>query len=328
MSSGGGGAQGETRYNWNPIMEQFWGGNAQNPGGLLGRATDAASQPRQSYTGERFAPLTYDQMAAGSNIRSLNDLSTNTINASNAGRSSIINTLGGQYLNGPNSNPFAQLSTAGMNPYIGGNEYMGESPAFNSMLADTMGDMAQGYQQGTSAELTRLMNMSGALGGSAHLNALQNNQAALAKAMGQQANQMRSAQFDKSAQLREAELGRGFQNYTGALDRGSQAWEGERGRQMQGIGYGQNEQGLALDRANAQLGVGQMFQGQDQKNRDFQYDQWLQQQNYPFTTMNWLANLYGQAMGGGGMNQSVYGGGGANPWLGAGLAAASIFGGK
>lgn len=331
--SGGGGASGETRYNWNDDMAPRWN-NLLNYG--MNQAFEVRAdgsihaKPRQSYTGERFTPLQYDQLAAGTNIRALNDYSSDPTRAMNAARYGIEDTLRGDYLSGAKSNPSANLDAANLNSYISGNEYMGESPAFNSMLQDTMGNMAEGYEQGTSAELTRLMNMSGAFGGSAHQRALANNQSALAKAMGQTANQMRSAQFDKSAGLRENELNRGFQNFNMGLDRGAQAYEGERNRMMGAIGAGQNEQGLALGRAGAQMGVGEMFQNQGQKQNDFLFDQWTQAQNHPFTVMNLLSGLYGQAMGGGaGMTQQIYGPSNTGGQIGGGLLGlAALLGGR
>jgi hypothetical protein len=329
--SGSSSPSGETKYNWNEDMGPRWN-NLLNTApwalGMVGSNGQLQIPERAQYTGERHAPIAYDQYAAGSNIRSLNERSTGTIEAGNAARGQITNTLGGGYLGENGGNPYMGLNPAAGNPYVGGNQYMGESPAFNSMMGDVMGDMASGYQQGTSAETTRLFNHAGAFGGSAHQNAVMNNQAALAKGMGQTANQMRSQQFDRSAGLKEAELGRGFQNYNAGLDRGMQGWEGERGRMMQASGLGQNEQGLALNRAGAQMGVGEMYQQQGQKERDFLFDQWNQNQQHPFQLMDWLSGLYGRAQGGMAPNSQVYSSGASSaaPYAGAALGLASLFG--
>lgn len=279
----------------------------------------------------RIAPLSGLQNEAIGYITEMNRQSTSPTDAMNAARSQIEGTLGGKYLgdygSNPNANMFAGLNVPAMNPYIGGNQYKGEGPAFNAMLQDTLGDITNAYKQGTSADTTRLFNLSGAFGGSAHQNAVANNEAALGKTLSQTANQMRSDQFNRSAGLQENEINRGFQNFTGGIDRGFNAYENERGRQMQGIGYGQNEQGLAFERGNQLMNAGTMQRDYLQSLFGQDYSDWADNQNTPWQAINQLAGLYSQSLGGGGMNQLTYGDSSsrAAPWLGAALAGASLF---
>ncbi len=363
--SGSSAPSGETKYNWNEDMAPRWN-NLLNTGFWQAFQPDGQGgysvRPRETYTGERYAPLSYDQTAAGANIRSLNDLSTGTIQAGNAARGEISKTLGGNYLGGPNSNPYAGLAPAGMNPYIGGNPNMtqntqtdrnlfaGDNPYFRNTVQSGMEDITNAYQQGTAADTTRKFALAGTFGGKAHEDIIARNEAGLGRSLNQYADSMMNQQFNRSAGLEDSflsrdiqnqqfnkgqnaglyenYLNRGSQNFNQGLDRGMSGWEGERGRMMGAVGAGQNEQGMALQRAQAQLGVGEMFQGQDQKNRDFSYDQWTQAQNHPFTTMDWLSGLFGRAQGGMGANSSIYQNSGSSPYLGAGLALASMFGGK
>jgi hypothetical protein len=358
---------GETRYNWNEDMGPRWNS-------LLNTAPWAANfdmneagnvtgiKPRAQFTGERFAPMDYNQFAAGENIRSLNERSTGTIEAGNAARGQISNTLGGGYLEGPGSNPYAGLDVPAMNPYIGGNQHMnqntttdrnafaGNNPYFRDTMNTGLEDIANAYQRGTAADTKSAFTRAGVFGGSAHRDTQANNEAALGKSLSGFADSMLNQQYNRSAGLEDSFLGRdvqnqqfnkgqnaslmenqlnrGFQNFNSGIDRGMQGWEGERNRMMGAVGAGQNEQGMALQRAGAQMGVGDMYQNQGQKQRDFNFDQWNQNQQHPFTMMDWLSGLYGRAQGGMAPNSQVYQSGASNaaPYAGAALGLASLFG--
>jgi hypothetical protein len=370
---------GETRYNWNEDMGPRWNSllntapwaanfemnQAGNVTGIKPRAQYGVDvrNPDGSVTpgAKRFADLAYDQTAAGSNIRSLNEDSTGTIEAGNAARGEVSKTLGGEYL-GEQGNPYMGLTTAGLNSYIGGNQhanqntttdrnaFAGNNPYFRDTMNQGLEDITSAYQNGTAADTTRMFNLAGAFGGSAHQKKMANNEAALGKSLGNFADSMLNQQYNRSAGLEDAYLGRdvqnqqfnkgqnaslmenqinrGFQNFNMGLDRGMQGWEGERNRMMGAVGAGQNEQGMALQRAGAQMGVGEMFQGHDQRNKDFLFDQWNQNQQHPFTMMDWLSGLYGRAQGGMAPNSQVYqsGASGAMPYAGAALGLASLFG--
>lgn len=353
---------GETRYNWNEDMAPRWnsllntapwetGFQFNSQGNIVGIGD------RAQFTGQRFAPTVYDQQAAGTNIRALNDHSSNPVTSMNAARGQIENTLGGNYLG---SNPFARVNAD--NPYIGGNQYQdlntstdrnvfaGDNPYARDLLNQSLEDTTNAYQRGTAADTTRMFNMAGAFGGSAHQNAVANNEANLGKTLSNQVNQFANTQFDRSAGLEDSFLGRdiqnqqfnrstssglaenainrGFQNYQQGSDRGFQGYENERNRMMGAVGAGQAEQGLALGRAGAQMDFGNFMQGQDQRNRDFGFDQWNQNQQHPFQMMDWLSGLYGRAQGGMAPNSQVYqsGSSGAMPYVGAGFSLASLFG--
>jgi hypothetical protein len=361
---GGSSPSGETKYNWSEPMAPRWTGILDS---ALRGAFDVDSaggwtpKPRAQYTGERYAPMDYNQFAAGENIRSLNERSTGTIEAGNAARGEVSKTLGGGYL-GEQGNPYMGLRTAGMNPYIGGNEhatqntqtdrnaFAGNNPYFRDTMNQGLEDITSAYQNGTAADTTRMFNLAGAFGGSAHQKKMANNEAGLGKSLGNFADSMLNQQYNRSASLEdsylgrdlqnqqsnasrqsglmESQIGRGFENFNRGLDRGMQGYEGERGRMMQATGLGQNEQGMALQRAGAQMGVGDMYQKQGQQQRDFNFDQWNQNQQHPFTMMDWLSGLYGRAQGGMAPNSQVYQSGASNaaPYAGAALGLASLFG--
>jgi hypothetical protein len=159
-----------------------------------------------------------------------------------------------------------------------------------------------------------MFNLSGAFGGSAHQNAMANNQAALAKQLGQYTSGMQNDQFNRSAGLEEGRLGRG-----------SSAYEGERGRMLQGAQGGLQGQGLSLELINQLLGTGSAQQQQSQRGLDDQRGRWNEEMNWNRNNINWLANILGQAQGSTGVQTTQAGyGGGMN--AGAGILGAGLLG--
>lgn len=93
--------------------------------------------------------------------------------------------------------------------------------------------------------------------------------------------------------------------------------------------FGLSGQNAALQGANAQIGAGTLQQQTGQAQDTAAYNQFLQQQAYPFQTAQWLASLgtgVGSALGSTSTGQTTAPA--PNPWgqyLGAGLSAASMF---
>jgi hypothetical protein len=333
---GGSSPSGETKYTWNEDLGPRWN-NLLNMAPWATGMMDAQGRlqipDRQQFTGERFAPLSYDQNTAGSNIRSLNDGSFGTISVGNNARKELDKTLTGGY-----SNPYIGGNPhANQNTVTDRNLFAGNNPYFRDMVNQSLEDTTNAYQRGTAADTKSAFTRAGVFGGSAHENAVANNEAALGKTLSNQVNSLMNAQFDRSAGLEDSYLGRDLQNQQfnrstssglmeNQLNRGMQGWDAERNRQMGAVGQAQNEQGMALQRAGAQMDVGGMFQGQDQKYRDFQFDQWNQNAQHPFQLMDWYSGLLGRAQGGMAPNSQVYqGGGGAGQYAGAALGLASLF---
>lgn len=265
----------------------------------LGQAGQIASTPYTPYTGQRVSGLTPLQQ---SSIQGLGDLAGGGTSSFNAANDMLTSTLQGQY-----GSPYGggnAVSGGGQysfDPVSGGsNQYMGENPYFRQSLQTGLGDIADAYRQGTSADTTRMFNLGGAFGGSAHQNAVANNEKALADRMGQFTNQMYQGQFDRSAQLAESGLNRnlgasqfnanlGSSSFENAANRnlnasqfgaglGSSAYENERNRQMAAAGGAANlygAQGSALTNA---LNAG----GLEQKN----YQDLLNSQYQDFNNWN------------------------------------------
>lgn len=287
MSSGGGGQSGQTRYDWNDVIGSYWGGRPDangNGSGVLGWAMQEAQKPYQSF-GNRIASRNADQFTAAQRTRDM------------AGAGGPQETF--------RARQAAGAIAAGDN--LGANPYMGENKYFKDMVANANADTSKAYEQGTSAELTRLAALSGAFGGSAHTTALANNQAGLAKQLGNQTTSMYGQQFDKSSGL-----------YENALQ-----------RQMGAIPLAYQGQGLQSDLNNQLMGVGKWEQDEQQRGIDQNYNNWAEQNNWGRNNVNWLASLLGGAQGSTGI-QTQFGGYQPTNWgsaaLGAGLLGSSLFG--
>lgn len=76
------------------------------------------------------------------------------------------------------------------------------------------------------------------------------------------------------------------------------AYETDRGRQMQSIGMAQQFGNQAYTDASQLLNAGQIRQDQDQQGRDFQFQQFQEQQNDPYKKLSAMAGVFGTNLGG------------------------------
>lgn len=291
MSSGGGGQSGQTRYDWNDVIGSYWGGrpgaDGKGGGGVLGWAAEEAQRPYQQYGGQRIASRNADQFTAAQRVRDM---------AASGGPAETYRAR----------QAAGDIASGGK---LGANTYMGQSPQFAQLLKAGQEDITNAYKQGTSADTTRMFNLSGAFGGSAHQNAVANNENALGKQLSQYTAGMQNDQYNRSANLMESALG----------------------RQMQAIPLAYQGQGLQSDLNNQLMGIGQWDQAENQKYLDRNYEDWATQQNWGRNNVNWLASLLGGAQGSTGI-QTQFGGYAPTNWgstaLGAGLLGSALFGGK
>jgi hypothetical protein len=265
----------------------------------LNDANAIQHQGYQPYQYQRIADINPDQQSAMNSIRQFTDQG-GTPEAMAANRQ-LYDTSNGSYLN---ANPYASAS----------NPYSGFGSQFNTVLNNGLEDIRNQYQQGTAADTTRMFNMAGAFGGSAHQNAMANNESALAKQMGNYTAGMQNDQFNRSAGLQES-----------ALNRGSGAFEDERNRMMGAVPGAQNTQNMFLQGANARMGVGDINRSYDQDQLNQYYNDWQAQQNYPQSQLDYYTGILSRAQGGMSPNSTTTQSGyAASPYsqvLGAGLAA-------
>lgn len=77
-----------------------------------------------------------------------------------------------------------------------------------------------------------------------------------------------------------------------------QAYETDRARQMQGIGMAQQFGNQAYTDAEQLLKVGQIQQDQAQLGKDFQYQQFQEQQDLPYKQLAAMSGVFGSNLGG------------------------------
>jgi hypothetical protein len=303
MSSGGGGGGGKTEFEWNDQLKPYWSN-------LLSNAAETADQPYTNYfqsTGQsRVAGLNPDQNEGMDYTRNMARMSSSPIPAMDGARSGITDTLRGMYLN---ANPYANGQNnpwASTNPSVGhndvGNEvnpwrnvtvgpsanpaagaanaYQGmDNPYFHQMVQSGMDDITGAYQRGTAADTNKMFALSGAYGGSAHQQAVQNNQTTLGKNLSQYVSGLQNSQYDRSGQMDEARLGRAFEGGESLAGRDLQAqtFNKQIGSQLDEAGinrrYGAqdtfNAQNLQNQQFNKQLGLQSWEQGQDRGSQNF-----------------------------------------------------------
>ena len=162
-------------------------------------------------------------------------------------------------------------TSAYMNPYLqtvlGSTEAMVNQQNQQAMAGQTGSAINQGYFGGDRSGIAAavLQGQQQLTGGQLYSGiASDAYQQALAAAQQQQGVQLGAAQANRQA-------------LTGA------------GEQLAGIGTG--AQGAALSGAQAQLGAGQVEQQTEQAGKTALYNQFLQQQSYPFQTAQFLANI-------------------------------------
>lgn len=252
MCGGGGGPSGETKYNWNDTLAPKWGQ-------LLGDATAKAyGNQYQQYDGQRIADFSPLQSRAIDQIWNMTQAGGTP--AAIAANNQAQGTLQDDYLTGSKANPYA-----GMN-----------SPYFQQTMQQGVGDIVQGYKQGTAADTTRMFNLSGAFGGSAHQNAMANNEAMLGRTLNAYTSGMQNDQYNRSGGMYEA----------------------ERGRQMGALGAGQNANNMFFQGTQQLMGAGDAQRSMNQDQLNMTYQDWLNKQNIDFKNADWLSGLYSRAQGG------------------------------
>ncbi|HEY6028803.1 MAG TPA: hypothetical protein VIV09_18080 [Pseudolabrys sp.] len=268
----------------------------------------------------RIANLTPDQQLAMQYGEGLVNTSSNPVPVMNDTRSQLDATLRGQYLSGPGANPYGSTANSAESM---GNSYTGFSPAFNQTLQTGLNDMGTAYQNSTAADTNRMFNLAGAYGGSAYQNAVGINQNTLAKQMRDYTASMQNDQYTRSANLEQQRI----QNINNAqeaqLSRGNSDFEAERQRQLAAVSGGQNEQGLALQRQQDLMGIGDAQRGYNQDQLNQAYGDWQAQQNRQFQMLDYLSGILGRAQGGISPNmtttQTGYGASPLSQVVGAGL---------
>lgn len=147
---------------------------------------------------------------------------------------------GGAYAQWAQGNPLADAQSvpsayraAQVRPNA--NAYAGmDSPHFNRQLDRGLDKINKAYERGVGANTRRMFNLSGAFGGSAHQQAVKDNQEVLGAQLGDFANNMLQQQYDRSANLSEADINRRMQADQFNVGADSSAYENWASRAFQG----------------------------------------------------------------------------------------------
>jgi hypothetical protein len=271
MSGGGAGGSGTQKFEWNDAIAPHWADALSWGSALKDPSGFGAYKP---YPGQRIAGFDDDQSKAMDDIRWYADNPEGFLYGQ--GNNQLQKTVGDDYLTGQ-----------GANPFVSQNQYEGENPYFNSVVKRGMGNIADTYKEATAPQERANAVMMGTLGGGDYQRSVAKNEEALAKQLSDYDSQMRSGQYDRSANL--------YENY---LQRGSGAFEGERGRQMGAAGMSQADQGLTLERAKARMGVGDIERGMTQDYLNQYFGDWQDQNNQQYKMLDFYSGLLGRAQGG------------------------------
>lgn len=167
---------------------------------------------------------------------------------------------------------YLQNTLNGQNkPAVGTNAYSGANPYLENAINRSMDDVQtrvnsqfSGSNYGTSA-----------------------NQEVLGRELGNVASNMRMQDYTTQQGLAE-----------NALNRNLQAWQLGNAAQANaaslGLGYGNQ----AYTDASQLMNAGQTLQDQQQQNLDFNYQQFLDQQNLPYKNLAALSGVFGSNLGG------------------------------
>lgn len=188
MSSSGGGQSGTTQYNWNPVMEGYYAGNASFPGGFLGLAANETQKPYQAYPYATVAGIDPYQQSAMEGIY-------NTVYGGGAADTEAGREAARQFASGGNDNPYGGLN----NPY------------YQQVVNQGMQDITNNYNQATG-DITKRFNSPGSWGGSAHALTQEGANKTLAQQLGNYANQMYSQQYDRAGSMASEDLSRQLQS--------------------------------------------------------------------------------------------------------------------
>ena len=293
-----------------PYFQQATGqlGDAQNTGtnyinaatGAIGNGTSSAAplqaSAAQNYSSGLAGAQPYNQAAtaltaAGAGPANLGSLNTGQYLSPYLGyvvgnTAQLLNQQNQQAMSGQTGNAISQGAFGGDRAGIAaaalqGQQTLNEGNVLGGLLNQGY-TQAQGVaqqQQGAqlSAEQANLARLSGA--------------GAQLAGIGQQGYAQATGTGNAQAALGQQEYGQGANTATTLAGLGNQAYTQGANTATTLAGLGSGAQTAALQGAQAQLAAGQVQQQTQQAQDTAEYNQFLQQQSYPFQTAQFLANI-------------------------------------
>jgi len=239
---------------------------------MLSRAQTLSNQPYQQYKAPRIAGLTPEHYA-GLDMTTQRALYGNQ--AVNSASQMASNTFNDQYMN-------QGLGLAGQT-----NAYSGENPYLQSMIDSASADVTKNYNNVINPQLQSMERASGAFGNSGLQQVRADSQEALAKELGNVSSNLRYQNYNNSANLEQQRINNQLAMY--GNERMQQANAMEFAPALAEQDY--------IDSQNL-LAVGDIYRQYQQQGLDFNYDQWLQAQQYPYKQLDVLGSALANTVGG------------------------------
>ena len=316
------------------------------------RGQEIGNMPYNPYGYNRVSDFTPYQFA-GMDMAA-DRAANNTLPAEAQNALSGMFASNGGYGGGPSFNPYmGQTASSGANRWegrttdVGTNPYAGSNPFLENSIQNTMGDMAQTYNQSVAPTMAATAYKSGSFGNTGQSEMETASRDQLQRNLGRVSGDMRMqdygmqqglaeaglnrsvgtqlADYGRNAGLAEGGLNRSMQGqladlsrnaglYESAMNRDQNSYDSAMGRMMSGLGMAGNINSLGYDASNRMMGIGAQMQGQGQNVLNSQYDDFQQAQNWPFRTYDaMMAPFSTRAVGSSTTGSSAAG----NPWAGA-----------
>lgn len=256
---------------------------------MLQSAGQLANKPYDAYTDDRIAGLT-PQHYAGLDMTTQRAIEGSP--AINAATEHAANVFNDQYMNrgldmANQVNPYQGQA----NPYSGSNQYM------EGMIDKSNTNVMDNYRDVVNPSLDAMGRNSGAFGNTGVQATRNKSQEQLLQQLSDNENQYRFQDYGQQAQLAESGLNRDSQLASQQQANMLGMYGNERTNQM---GAMQFAPALAeqpyIDYQNL-LGVGDIYRNAEQQQLDYGYDQWLQEQQYPYQQLDVLQNAVANSMG-------------------------------
>lgn len=282
-SGGGGGTTTTISKTEPPAYVQPWSEE------LMARAGALSDTPYQSYGGQRIADVPWDIQAGIGKIEQRAAAGSPLVQQ---GQSFLQRTMAGGQAPSTYYNPYMGSQTN-----VGSNDYFGENPYLENAIKRSLGDVQS--------------RVSSQFGGSNYGTTA--NQEVLARSLGDVSNTMRMQDYSQQQQLAEADINRRMVAQQGDLARNAQLGEAFANRQLEGYNADMTNRMRAAmftpqmaqqdyQDAQALLGAGDIRRSLQQEYLNSAYEDWMNQQQWPYQQMDVLANAIRTSMGGGGSN--------------------------
>ena len=242
------------------------------------KAMDLSNEAYNPYTGQRFEDLNADQNQGLDAMMQRAQEGSQTINQGE-------NYLQGQLTAGEQSatrNPYGDVKAQQ-------NQYQGQNPYLDKMVGKAQDSVRSQFNTGAVN--------SGSFGNSGLQEQFQ-------RGLSDTATQMYGADYANTQQLAEAGINRNlqeqqFNSQNGAnwASRNDQVRQSQDASQLQAAQLGLNYGNQAYTDAEQMLKAGQIVQDQGQQQKDFNYQQFQEQENLPYKQLAAMSGVFGTNLG-------------------------------